>query len=72
MRTVGLPTRVADIPGKDKPDVDTIFALMSQDKKVREGRLTLVLVRGIGEAFVTRDVDTEALRHFLQTEIAAA
>ncbi|MEZ5852300.1 MAG: 3-dehydroquinate synthase [Hyphomicrobiaceae bacterium] len=72
LRTVGLPTRVADIPGKDKPDVDTIFALMSQDKKVREGRLTLVLVRGIGEAFVTRDVDTEALRHFLQTEIAAA
>lgn len=72
LRMVGLPTRVADIPGTDRPDVDTIFALMSQDKKVREGRLTLILVRGIGEAFVTRDIDTQALRDFLQTEIAAA
>ena len=29
---------------------------MGQDKKVRGGKLTLILVRGIGEAFITRDV----------------
>ena len=33
---------------------------MGQDKKVRDGKLTLILVRGIGEAFITRDV---AARH---------
>jgi len=30
--------------------------LISQDKKVKRGQLTFILVRGIGQAFVTRDI----------------
>jgi len=43
---------------------------MSQDKKVRQGRLTFILVRDIGKAFVTRDIAPEAVRDFLAREIA--
>ena len=33
--------------------------LMAQDKKVRHGKLTFILARGIGEAFIARDVPPE-------------
>ena len=39
--------------------------IMGQDKKVRDGKLTLILVRGIGEAFITRDVASDTVRDFL-------
>ncbi len=68
---VGLPTRIADIPGA-KPDVEALMRLMAQDKKVRRGKLTFILVRGIGEAFVTSDVAEERVREFLTGEIAGA
>ena len=49
------PTRINDIPG-GKADAGELVRLMGQDKKVRDGQLTFILVRGIGEAFVSRDV----------------
>ena len=71
LKAVGLPTRVGHIPGPERPGVDTLMQLMAQDKKVRAGQLTFILVRGLGEAFITRDVDPAALRAFLATEISA-
>lgn len=44
--------------------------LMAQDKKVRHGQMTFILVRDIGQAFVTRDVAPETVRAFLAGEIA--
>ena len=41
---------------------------MGQDKKVRDGKLTFILVRGIGEAFVTQDVSVERVTAFLEDE----
>jgi 3-dehydroquinate synthase len=67
LRSVGLPTRLADVPG-ELPDDEALLALMAQDKKVVRGRLVFVLVRGIGEAFVARDVPVEAVRAFLSEE----
>ena len=43
---------------------------MGQDKKVRDGLLTLILVRDIGEAFITRDVPRDKVQAFLAGEIA--
>lgn len=68
---VGLPTRISDIPG-GPAEADELVRLMGQDKKVRDGRLTFILVRGIGEAFVSRDVDEASVRAFLAGEIAAS
>jgi 3-dehydroquinate synthetase len=41
---------------------------MAQDKKVKGGTLTLVLVHGIGAAFVERDVPLPQLTKFLAEE----
>jgi 3-dehydroquinate synthetase len=43
---------------------------MAQDKKVKGGKLALVLARGIGEAFVERDVAMARLSAFLKRECA--
>jgi 3-dehydroquinate synthase len=61
----GLPCSLADIPGT-LPDADGLIALMGQDKKVLDGKLTFILARGIGDAFVTRDVDPGKLRALLR------
>lgn len=53
---VGLPTRPPVLLNGQSYDVDALMMLMRQDKKTRHGELTLVLARGIGEAFVMKDV----------------
>ncbi len=67
---VGLPTNIAAIPGT-KPAPEALLRLMAQDKKVKGGRLALVLVRGIGKAFVEHDVALPRLTEFLTRECAA-
>lgn len=61
---IGLPTQISDVPGA-LPGVDGLMELMAQDKKVQRGRLTFILVRRIGEAFVAPDVDAAEVRAFL-------
>ncbi|MEO8618355.1 MAG: 3-dehydroquinate synthase family protein [Sphingomicrobium sp.] len=61
LASVGLPTRIADT-GVDRR---TLIDWMALDKKNAEGRLTLVLVRGIGRAFVDRSVARDVLASFL-------
>jgi 3-dehydroquinate synthase len=67
----GLPTRIADVPGEPGPDAATLTAIMGQDKKVRDGKLTFILVRGIGAAFVSRDVTAAMAQDFLARRIEA-
>ena len=71
LAAAGLPTRIADISGAPGPDAATLMAIMGQDKKVRDGRLTFILVRGIGAAFVSRDVPAATVWDFLARRIAA-
>ncbi len=65
LKAVGLPTGIADIPGA-RPAPEVLLEHMAHDKKVKDGRMTFVLVRGVGEAFVTRDVATDAVREMLE------
>ncbi len=69
LREVGLPTRIADIAGPP-PSVDQLMALIAQDKKVKRGMLTFILVRGIGSAFVEAGVEAGAVRAFLGEKLA--
>ena len=39
--------------------------LIAQDKKVKRGKLTFILSRGIGQAFIAPDVDPAQVRAFL-------
>jgi 3-dehydroquinate synthetase len=61
---VGLPTYLKDISG-GSPGVDELMDLIAQDKKVKRGKLTFILVRGIGQAFIANDVDAAEVRAFL-------
>ncbi|MFV0301728.1 MAG: 3-dehydroquinate synthase [Paracoccus sp. (in: a-proteobacteria)] len=60
LRQMGMPARLSGIPG-ELPDDAALIALMGQDKKVVDGRLRFVLARGIGEAFVSDDVQADML-----------
>jgi len=71
---VGLPVRIADIPAAPsgaRPDADALMALIAQDKKVKAGRLTFILVRGIGEAFVSNSLEPQQVQAFLAARCAA-
>ncbi len=69
LAAVGLPTKIKDIPGV-APSVDRLMELIAQDKKIKRGQLTFILVRGIGAAFVETGVDQAEVRAFLSEKLA--
>jgi 3-dehydroquinate synthase len=60
----GLPTRFADV-GLSGISAERLLAHMGKDKKVRDGRIALILPRHIGDVFVMKDAPTDELREFL-------
>lgn len=64
LKAVGLPAAISDIPGP-RPGADELIAHMAHDKKVADGQLTFVLLKGLGKAFVTRAVPVAALQDVL-------
>ncbi len=65
---VGLPTRIADIPGGPMV-ADTLMQAIAQDKKVSRGQLTFILVNAIGSAFVAQDVPPGEVAEFLAEQL---
>jgi 3-dehydroquinate synthase len=69
LAAVGLPTHLSEV-ADFLPDVDQLMNLIAQDKKVQRGRLTFILARAIGEAFIAADVDAAEVRAFLVEKLA--
>ncbi|MBI4274908.1 MAG: 3-dehydroquinate synthase [Rhizobiales bacterium] len=69
LAAVGLPTYVNQVPG-GVPGVDALMDLISQDKKVKRGKLTFILVHGIGQAFIENNVDPAEVRAFLTEQLS--
>ena len=69
LAAVGLPVKPADVAG-GVPDADRLMELMGQDKKVKRGSLTFILLRGIGAAYIKGDVDPALVRGFLAEALA--
>ena len=70
---VGLPTHLQDIAGftqEGLADADALMALMAQDKKVKRGRLTFILLEAIGRAVIAPDVEPSLVRDFLKAKLA--
>jgi 3-dehydroquinate synthase len=44
---------------------------MAQDKKVRRGKLTFILLEAIGRAVIARDVEPTPVRDFLKDKLKA-
>ncbi len=67
---LGLPVGLRG-PADRSWSADGLLAHMARDKKVLGGKLGFVLVRGIGEAFVTHDVDTQDMGAVLDAALGA-
>ena len=61
---VGLPTSLNGI-AKYHWTPDVILDHMSKDKKTEGGNLTFILARGIGQAYIDRNVPIDTLRELL-------
>ena len=70
LAAMGMKKDLADIPGA-LPDAGALLDLMGQDKKVVDGQLRFILARRIGDAFVTADVPTTAVRDLLAEALSA-
>ena len=69
---VGLPTHLQDIAGfaqEGLADADALMTLMAQDKKVKRGRLTFILLRAIGRAVIAPDIEPSLVRDFLKAKL---
>jgi 3-dehydroquinate synthase len=65
----GLPTSFAELPELGASE-DDLIEIMRQDKKAAGGKLVFVLARGVGKAFVARDIDESAVRTLLKSALA--
>ncbi len=65
LKAVGLPTRMSEIPGT-LPPAEVLMDAIAQDKKVKGGKLTFILTRGIGQSFVADDVPASEVVSFLK------
>ena len=65
---MGLMSSITDISGV-LPDADHLVELMFQDKKVVNGKLNLILTKGIGKAFIARDIDPNLIKSVINDSL---
>ncbi|PWE16814.1 3-dehydroquinate synthase [Marinicauda salina] len=68
LEAVGLPARIGDLAGGPF-EAERLLARMAGDKKTVGGAITLILARGIGEAYIAPRADARDLAAFLEREI---
>ena len=68
LASAGLPTRPGELKAK-LPAAERLLDIMRQDKKARDGRLTLILARDIGEAFIAPDIADDDVLGVLGEEL---
>src|SRR3954464_13409973 len=73
LSAAGLPVHLQDIAGfsQEKITADALMELMAQDKKVKRGKLTFILLQGIGQAVIVSDVEPSLIRDFMARKLAA-
>jgi 3-dehydroquinate synthase len=69
LTAMGLATEIAPAGG-GALSAATLVGHMRKDKKVKDGRVTLILARDIGDAFISGDVAPAQLEAFLAAAVA--
>jgi 3-dehydroquinate synthase len=64
LSAAGLPTAMSQIPG-GLPAAQTLLEYITQDKKVKRGRLTFILTKGLGQSYIADDVPPSEVLAFL-------
>jgi 3-dehydroquinate synthase len=65
--SLGLETDPRRLPGGPYT-ADAVLAAMAHDKKNESGKITLILARGLGRAFIQKGCDANDLLSFLSSE----
>ncbi|HEY4136757.1 MAG TPA: 3-dehydroquinate synthase [Alphaproteobacteria bacterium] len=74
LRAIGLPAGLKDAgagANQGQWNIPNLIAHMGHDKKVRDGKVTFVLARGIGKAFLAPGTDLAAVEALLREPAAA-
>jgi len=67
----GLPVNISGLPPSEALNADHLIALMMQDKKVEQGRITLILAEAIGKSVIVKDASIDSLKSFLRETTAS-
>ncbi len=70
LAAIGLPTGLGGSLGKASTP-ERLVAHMMRDKKVQDGRITFILARGIGKAFVSKNVSLDDVHRLLRNAVQA-
>ena len=70
IRNIGLPTNINSIEGSTSWHPDGIIQHMQHDKKVSNGQLRFVLIKGIGEAYLTADVERNDIYSVIEKSLS--
>jgi 3-dehydroquinate synthetase len=70
LAAVGLPVGLAGFR-RDDWTAERLMTHMGRDKKVAGGKLAFILARGIGHAFICRDVSPTDMGAFLEERLGA-
>ena len=70
MRSIGLPTNINSIEGSTSWHPDGLIQHMQHDKKVSNGQLRFVLIKGIGEAYLTADVEKKQVYSVIEKSLS--
>ena len=70
IRNIGLPTNINSIEGSTSWHPDGIIQHMQHDKKVSNGQLRFVLIKGIGEAYLTADVERNDIYRVIEKSLS--
>lgn len=71
LNALGLETRVPRLRGGPYRPRE-LASYMALDKKLKQGRLALILARGVGQAFIQPGADMTSVEAFLETETASS
>ena len=70
IRSIGLPTNINSIEGSTSWNPDGLIQHMQHDKKVSNGQLRFVLIKGIGEAYLTADVEKKQVYSVIEKSLS--
>jgi 3-dehydroquinate synthase len=71
LAAVGLPIHIRERPAV-QTEANALMKLIGQDKKVQRGKLTFILVRDIGQAFIAKDVDATQVQTYLTQKLSGS
>ena len=68
LKKMGMKVSLSDIPGS-LPNPEDLISLMKQDKKAVDGKISFIMARDIGEAFILPQIDLDLVKNVLSDNL---